>query len=73
MTEDDDRVLLRLIFLFGKDAAARGLDPKHGKKVRRGRRARFYKLTRAGRKQVEAETGSWQRLSGAVDRIIAET
>ena len=37
------------------------------------RRARFYKLTRAGRKQVEAETGSWQRLSGAVDRIIAET
>ena len=37
------------------------------------RRARFYKLTRAGRKQVEAETGSWQRLSGAIDRIIAET
>ena len=37
------------------------------------RKARFYKLTRAGRKQVEAETGSWQRLSGAIDRIIAET
>ena len=37
------------------------------------RRARFYKLTRAGRKQVEAETGSWQRLSGAIDRIISET
>jgi PadR family transcriptional regulator, regulatory protein PadR len=37
------------------------------------RRARFYKLTRAGRKQVEAETGSWQRLSGAIDRVIAET
>ena len=37
------------------------------------RRARFYKLTRAGRRQVEAETGSWQRLSGAIDRIISET
>ncbi|HUR21297.1 MAG TPA: hypothetical protein VMZ90_10845, partial [Vicinamibacterales bacterium] len=37
------------------------------------RRARSNKLTRAGRKQVEAETGSWQRLSGAVDRIISET
>ena len=37
------------------------------------RRARFYKLTRTGRKQVEAETGSWQRLSGAIDRIISET
>ena len=37
------------------------------------RRARFYRLTRAGRKQVEAETGSWQRLSGAIDRIISET
>jgi transcriptional regulator len=37
------------------------------------RRARFYKLTRAGRRQVDAETGSWQRLSGAIDRIIAET
>lgn len=37
------------------------------------RRARFYRLTRAGRKQVEAETGSWHRLSGAVDRVISET
>ena len=37
------------------------------------RRARFYKLTRAGRRQVEAETGSWRRLSGAIDRVISET
>ena len=37
------------------------------------RRARYYRLTRAGRKQVEAETGSWQRLSGAIDRIISAT
>ena len=37
------------------------------------RRARYYRLTRAGRRQVEAETGSWQRLSGAIDRIISAT
>lgn len=37
------------------------------------RRARFYALTSAGRKQVEAETASWTRLSGAVNSIIAGT
>ena len=34
------------------------------------RRARFYRLTRAGRKQLDAETQSWRRLSGAVARIL---
>ena len=37
------------------------------------RRARYYRLTRTGRRQVTAETGSWVRLSGAINRIIAET
>lgn len=37
------------------------------------RRARFYSLTRAGRTQVEAETGSWERLSGAINSVIAHT
>jgi transcriptional regulator len=35
-----------------------------------GRRARFYKLTRAGRAQLTAETQSWTRLTGAVQRIM---
>lgn len=34
------------------------------------RRARFYRLTRAGRKQLDAETDSWRRLSGAVMRVL---
>ena len=34
------------------------------------RRARFYRLTRAGRRQLEAETRSWLRLSGAVARVM---
>jgi transcriptional regulator len=34
------------------------------------RRARFYRLTRAGRRQLDAETESWRRLSGAIARIL---
>jgi PadR family transcriptional regulator, regulatory protein PadR len=35
-----------------------------------GRRARFYKLTAAGRKQLEAETKAWARMSGAIGRVL---
>jgi PadR family transcriptional regulator, regulatory protein PadR len=34
------------------------------------RRARFYKLTRVGRRQLEAETESWARLSAAVQSVL---
>lgn len=34
------------------------------------RRARFYQLTRAGRRQLDAETTSWRRLAGAVERVL---
>jgi transcriptional regulator len=36
-----------------------------------GRRARFYRLTRAGRAQLAAETQSWARLTGAVERVLS--
>jgi transcriptional regulator len=35
-----------------------------------GRRARFYKLTRAGRAQLVAETESWARLTTAVASVL---
>ena len=35
-----------------------------------GRRARFYKLTAAGRKQLELETKTWRRMAGAIARIL---
>lgn len=35
-----------------------------------GRRARFYTLTAAGRRQLEAEIGHWTRLSQGVTRIV---
>jgi transcriptional regulator len=34
------------------------------------RRARFYNLTRSGRKQLTAGTSQWYRLSGAIARIL---
>ena len=38
-----------------------------------GRRAKFYSLTRSGRKQIEQETENWERMSAAVDRILQTT
>lgn len=37
------------------------------------RRAKFYELTKAGTKQLLAETTSWQRLSGAINVILQGT
>jgi transcriptional regulator len=34
------------------------------------RRAKFYKLTKAGRKQLEAESANWERVSQAISRIL---
>jgi len=34
------------------------------------RRAKFYSLTRAGRKQLEVETEDWARRVGAVARLL---
>lgn len=35
-----------------------------------GRRARFYSLTSAGRKQLEVEAENWDRLSDAIARVL---
>ena len=37
------------------------------------RRAKYYELTRAGRKQLEAEQDSWQKLTTAVAQILETT
>ena len=34
------------------------------------RKARFYNLTKAGRKQLVVETTRWRRLAGAIGRIL---
>jgi len=34
------------------------------------RRARYYSITKAGRKQLEVETESWERISGVIGRVL---
>ena len=34
------------------------------------RRAKFYSLTRAGRKQLQIETANWDRLAGAITAVV---
>jgi len=37
------------------------------------RRARFYSLTRAGRKQLTTEVSKWERLSAGVNLVLQRT
>ena len=34
------------------------------------RRAKYYRLTRAGRKALKAETAEWERLSSAISLVV---
>jgi PadR family transcriptional regulator, regulatory protein PadR len=34
------------------------------------RKAKFYALTRAGRKQLVAEANNWERVSGVISRLL---
>jgi transcriptional regulator len=34
------------------------------------RKAKYYSITKAGRKQLAHETKSWQRIAGVVDRVL---
>jgi transcriptional regulator len=37
------------------------------------REAKFYRLTKAGHRHLEKETANWERLVGAVARVLAAT
>src|SRR5262245_37583741 len=38
-----------------------------------GKRAKFYSLTRAGRRRLEQETEHWRRVSSAITRVLRLT
>jgi PadR family transcriptional regulator len=40
------------------------------KQTENNRKAKFYALTRLGRKQLDAETANWQRLSTAISHVV---
>jgi transcriptional regulator len=48
----------------------RGLLSCEWKETDTGREAKYYRLTRKGRTQLDAETASWQRLTVAVGLIL---
>ena len=48
----------------------RGLLAADWKETETGREAKFYKLTRRGRTQLDAEAASWERLTDAVALIL---
>src|SRR5579863_6286757 len=48
----------------------RGLLAADWKETETGREAKFYRLTRKSRAQLEAETASWSRLTEAIGLIL---
>src|ERR1700752_134945 len=40
------------------------------KQTENNRRAKFYSLTRPGRKQLDTETANWQRLSNDISQVV---
>jgi PadR family transcriptional regulator len=51
---------------------ARGLIAAEWGASDNNRKAKFYKITAAGRKQLEAERKDWERFSDAVDLILRD-
>jgi len=47
-----------------------GLIAAEWRTTENNRRAKFYSLTRLGKKQLKAEIESWDRLSSAISRVI---
>lgn len=48
----------------------RGLLVADWKDTERGREAKFYRLTRKGRQQLESDTASWERLTEAIGLVL---
>jgi transcriptional regulator len=47
-----------------------GLLDAEWRQTENGRRARFYQLTRSGRKQLDVETAEWSRRAAAIARLL---
>ena len=50
----------------------RGWLVSYGGSSENNRKAKFYKLTQAGRKQLATETGRWRRIVEAIGRVLGE-
>lgn len=48
----------------------RGLIVAEWSTTNKNRQAKYYQLTRAGRKKLAADTEAWRKLTGAVDEVL---
>jgi transcriptional regulator len=51
--------------------AAGWIDAEWGRSAEHNRQAKFYRLTRTGHRQLRDETAQWERMTAAVQRILA--
>lgn len=51
----------------------RGWVQSEWRRTENNRRARYYGLTAAGRRELEREQSQWERSSGAVNRVLSWT
>ena len=58
-----------LLTALGRLQRAGWLDAEW-RQTENSRRAKFYTLTRAGKKQLEAETADWTRRASAIARVL---
>ena len=52
---------------------SRGLLEANWQKSENNRRARYYRLTRAGRRRLDDEVSDWQRLAAGIARVLEAT
>ena len=52
---------------------SRGLLEASWQKSENNRRARYYRLTRAGRRRLDSEVSDWQRLAAGIARVLEAT
>lgn len=73
MSQDELRVEQGSLYPALYRLEAQGLIRAGWGKSELGRKAKFYRLTARGRKQLGAETENWIRLSQAVNRVLLST
>ena len=71
ISEEDLQVNQGSLYPALHKLTAEGWIKSYWELTQNNRKARYYKLTRAGEKQLEVEAEHWDRLAAAVARVMA--
>lgn len=71
MSRDDLQVNQGSLYPSLHKLTAEGWIKSYWSVTENNRKARFYRLTRAGQKQLQLELEQWDRLASAVSRVMA--